>query len=58
MLQPFRIDRANVFQLNRNVARLMFVDHKATSWVRDRMVEHYPARKIIAQIVEASRTPF
>jgi len=43
---------------SRRLAKLMFVDHKLTTWVRDRMVEHYPAAKFISGIVEASRTPF
>jgi 2-polyprenyl-6-methoxyphenol hydroxylase-like FAD-dependent oxidoreductase len=43
---------------SRTAAKLMFVENKAVSWGRDHLVKHYPADKIINQIVESMRTPF
>ena len=43
---------------SRTAAKLMFVDHKLTTWARDRMVEHYPVAKLLSQIVESSRLAF
>jgi|FLOH01.1.fsa_nt_gi FAD-dependent urate hydroxylase len=45
-------------QDSRSVAKYMFVDGRATAWGRDQLMKHYPAERIVKQIVKSMETPF
>lgn len=43
---------------SRSVARYVFIESKALGWGRDQIVKHYPASKMLKQIIESMRQPF
>ncbi len=43
---------------SRTAARYMFVESKALGWGRDQLIKHYPAERIVKQIIESMRQPF
>lgn len=43
---------------SRNTARLVFVESKTIGWGRDQLIRHYPAKRIVKQIVKSMRQPF
>ncbi len=43
---------------SRAAARYMFVESHALGWLRDQLVQHYPARRLLRQIIESMRQPF
>jgi hypothetical protein len=36
----------------------MFIENKTLAWGRDKIMKHYPATKVIDQIIESMRIPF
>lgn len=43
---------------SRRLGRVMFMRNRAGTWVRDQVAHHYPAERMLAQIVASSRHPF
>jgi 2-polyprenyl-6-methoxyphenol hydroxylase-like FAD-dependent oxidoreductase len=43
---------------SRKAARLVFVGSKAVGWGRDQLIKHYPAKRMLKQIVSSMRQPF
>lgn len=43
---------------SRSLARYMFIENRALSWVRDQALRHYPPTKMVDEIVDSMRTPF
>jgi len=43
---------------SRTAARLMFVDSETLGWGRDHLVKHYPAKRMVKQIIKSMREPF
>ncbi|MDZ7732565.1 MAG: NAD(P)/FAD-dependent oxidoreductase [Acidimicrobiia bacterium] len=43
---------------SRTVARYMFVESSTLSWGRDRILKHYPATRVIDQIIDSMHQPF
>jgi 2-polyprenyl-6-methoxyphenol hydroxylase-like FAD-dependent oxidoreductase len=43
---------------SRSVARYVFVESKALGWGRDQIIKHYPASKVLKQIIHSMRQPF
>lgn len=43
---------------SRSVARYMFVESKALGWGRDYLLKHYPADRVVKQIINSMRQPF
>ncbi len=43
---------------SRTAARLAFIESHALGWGRDQLVKHYPADRIVKQIIESMRQPF
>ena len=43
---------------SREIAHLMFVESKTIGWGRDQLIKHYPAKRMVKQIVKSMRQPF
>ena len=43
---------------SRKAARLVFVESRTVGWGRDQLIKHYPARRMLKQIVRSMRQPF
>jgi hypothetical protein len=43
---------------SRSMARYVFVKNREMSWARDHVMRHYPATKIVDDIIDSMRTPF
>ncbi len=43
---------------SRLAARYMFVESRLVGWGRDEIIKHYPAQRMLSQIVESMRQPF
>ncbi len=43
---------------SRSAARYMFVESKALGWGRDHLIKHYPAERVLNQIISSMRQPF
>ena len=42
---------------SRNLARIMFVHHRSTTWARDELLKHMPERSATKPIIELMRSP-
>ena len=43
---------------SREIAHLMFVESKTIGWGRDQLIKHYPAKRMVKQIIKSMRQPF
>ena len=43
---------------SRSMAKYVFVKNREMSWARDHVMRHYPATKIVDDIIDSMRTPF
>lgn len=43
---------------SRETARLVFVESKTVGWGRDQLIKHYPAKRMLKQIIKSMRQPF
>ena len=43
---------------SRSAARYMFVESRVLGWGRDQIIKHYPADRVVRQIIQSMREPF